>query len=604
MKKPWVCFILTTFLFAASAGAADSPRKVIFRSPYYSSMDDFERFAVLAKSAGATHISISDDLPRSLWQYDTEGDPYPGWTVTQMSLLKVAPPPKLKEFIPADYTTKVMAVLVKRCQILRRLGMKAFISVTEPAMLPEAVYERHPAWRGPIVSHPARSTVTRFAPSTDHPEVQQLYRESMALLLKQCPEIAIIVMLTNDSGAGIDWSTGLYNGRIGNTRFADIRMETRVRTFFDALWAGAKDAGSELDLNIRNTRESDPLRIVRSLTTGMAIDGLEGPDGRRFSTSASASYGFSPVYGIPQYREYIDGFASLARDNSHRWIVSINDHVHRELLLALYRKVIAQPPTTERQKLDLLAQFGEEQIGPGKGDQFIELADAIDRVARQFNLLDTGGYLFELGCVHQRWLIRPFVPFPEELPASVTATWRRFQFQAVADRINNLADLQATDTYYGWSGKHLVDRITASMSNHVGKAIRLATDLGDHDLARRLRIFDCVMANANGAISFQAQLDRVHTMQIKPLKHVVVQTQSDWDRQMMMATARREIDNTVELIELLQDNPAGYLRMAATPAEEDISLLGPNFISQLQLKLKIMNAHWEDYKRMFSTPNL
>ena len=112
------------------------------------------------------------------------------------------------------------------------------------------------------------------------------------------------------------------------------------------------------------------------------------------------------------------------------------------------------------------------------------------------------------------------------------------------------------------------------------------------------------MANANGAISYQAQLDRVHTMQIKPLKHVVVQTQSDWDRQMMMATARREIDNTVELIELLQDSPAGYLRMAATPAEEDISLLGPNFISQLQLKLKIMNAHWEDYKRMFSTPNL
>ena len=82
MKKQWLSFLLTTFLFAA-AGAADSPRKVIFRSSYYSSLADFERFAVLAQGVGATHISISDDLPRSLWQYDTAGDPYPGWTVTR-----------------------------------------------------------------------------------------------------------------------------------------------------------------------------------------------------------------------------------------------------------------------------------------------------------------------------------------------------------------------------------------------------------------------------------------------------------------------------------------------------------------------------------------
>ena len=71
-----------------------------------------------------------------------------------------------------------------------------------------------------------------------------------------------------------------------------------------------------------------------------------------------------------------------------------------------------------------------------------------------------------------------------------------------------------------------------------------------------------------------------------------------------MGTARSEIDNTAILIKLLGNNPGDYLRIAATPSEEDISLLGPDIIVQLKRKLKVMNAHWEDYKRIFTIPNL
>jgi hypothetical protein len=83
----------------------------------------------------------------------------------------------------------------------------------------------------------------------------------------------------------------------------------------------------------------------------------------------------------------------------------------------------------------------------------------------------------------------------------------------------------------------------------------------------------------------------------------VIETLSDWDRQLMMETAREEIDNTALLVQLLGDNPGEFLRIAPTKEETDIMLLGPDLIKELQMKLKIMNSKWEDYKRVFTVPN-
>jgi hypothetical protein len=605
MIKQFSFPILLLFITFATQGADN--KKVIFSS-YYRSPDDFEAFAAQAKKAGATHISISECLPRSFWQYDTPGDPYPGWTVTQLSIIKVATPAKLREFIPADYSDKVLEILANRCRVLRKYGLKASISVTDPAMLPESVYEKFPLWRGPIVSHPYRSRVTRFAPATDDPEVQELYREAMSILLKKCPEINIISVLTNDSGAGLDWSTGLYNGQIGNTRFRNVPMDIRVRTFFESLWAGAADAKCNVDLNIVNTRETNPKKIALTLSKGMAIDNFEGPDGNRFISSAGIGEGYSnaffPVYGIPQVIKYIDGLIALARSNAPRISIAITDEVNRDLYFKVYQKVMDNVPENEMEKLELLIQISEEIAGKEKSSRYLDLYSNLDKASNYFSLLMAGGYLFNLGCVQQRWLVRPFVPFPDELPEKVYSSYRRFQFQAFSDRLNNLADVQANDFYYGWSGRYFVGKIIDNISTYVENAINIAKDLGENDLAIRLDIYKCILTNAKNAVSYQAQLDRIKELEIKPLEHDVVGTQSNWDRQLIMGTARSEIDNTAILIKLLGNDPGKYLRIATSPTEEDISLLGPDIINQLRIKLEVMNSHWEDYKRIFSTPNL
>ena len=501
MYKRLLFFISLFLIFISFSTRAADNKKIIFSS-YYKSPEDFEAFVIQAKNAGATHISISGNLPRSFWQYDTPGDPYPGWTVSQISIIKVATPAKLREFIPVDYSEKVLEILSSRCKVLRKYGLKASISITDPAMLPEAVYEKYPLWRGPIVSHPSRSNVTRFAPSTDEPEVQELYREAMAILLKRCPEINIISVLTNDSGAGLDWSTALYNGQIGNTRFNNVPMDKRVKTFFESLWAGAADAGCTVDINMGNTSERDPKGIALTLSKGMAIDNFEGPDGNRFISSAGGGEGgFFPVYGIPQVIKYVDGLIALAHSNAPRLSVGISDDVNRDLYFAIYKKVMAKVPNDEMERLELLRQISEERVGKEKAAKYLSLCTNLNEASNLFFLLNAGGSLLNLGCVHQRWLVRPFVPFPQELPAEVYSSYRRFQFQAFPDRINNLADVQANDFYYGWSGRYFVGRIIESISNNIRRAAEIAKEIGENDLSVRLDVYRCILANADNAVS-------------------------------------------------------------------------------------------------------
>jgi hypothetical protein len=219
--------------------------------------------------------------------------------------------------------------------------------------------------------------------------------------------------------------------------------------------------------------------------------------------------------------------------------------------------------------------------------------------------LNSGGTIFYLGSVQQRWLTRPLVPFPSELKPEEKEYYRKFQFQARTEKdADNLADLQASVIYSGWSGRHHVSRILREVESRVSTARRIASKLDDPMLAKRLDVFACLIRNARNCVSYQAQLDRVRELGIKPERRPVGGTQSGWDRQLMLETARAEIDNTARLMQILRTSPEPLMHLAASKAEEDIRVLGPDLIAQLQKKLDIMNAHWEDYERVFTTPNL
>jgi hypothetical protein len=108
--------------------------------------------------------------------------------------------------------------------------------------------------------------------------------------------------------------------------------------------------------------------------------------------------------------------------------------------------------------------------------------------------------------------------------------------------------------------------------------------------------------NAKNVVSYQAQLDRVRRLEIKPDRNPVNLSETTWDRQLMLQTARNEIDTAIALQKLLLAATEPILHVAATAAQEEVTLLSPRITQHLKTKIDVMNAHWDDYGRIFTHP--
>ncbi len=167
--------------------------------------------------------------------------------------------------------------------------------------------------------------------------------------------------------------------------------------------------------------------------------------------------------------------------------------------------------------------------------------------------------------------------------------------------------------YRGWEGKFFAEQITFNVNKDIDRARKylgeIIPDLSGpmksnyQLLDLRLQAANCLVNNVRHFASFQGQLDRVKALKIKPQYHPVLGTQSNWDRTLMINTARAEIDNTALLIDILERTSETIIKTADTPEDERIRMLGLTLIEQLQKKLKIMNAHWNDYDHIFTGPN-
>jgi hypothetical protein len=221
-----------------------------------------------------------------------------------------------------------------------------------------------------------------------------------------------------------------------------------------------------------------------------------------------------------------------------------------------------------------------------------------------------------LGGVHQRWLTRPFVPFPEELEPGEKDYYRPYLFQARSERhAENLIDCQAMRPYEGWAARTLMAFVFERAESNLEQATRLAERLsaaldGDpaseyDDLRVRLETALCVLRNGRNAINYQAIRDHVRDRGVEPDDTPVLGAQSGWERDFMLDTARSEIDNTLTLIDLLEAADGTLLHCADSEEETDIRLLEPEpvLIEHLERKVEIMNEQWTEYRRLFTQPN-
>jgi hypothetical protein len=621
--------LLPAPLFAQSAPPPATPFQSIIWSAETEDLDGFERAARQAKSVGATYMLVSGNLPKAFWEYDTAGDPYPAWYIQRPGLLKVFPPDAVRPYISEAYAKQVADILAARCAILQKYGLQGVFISNEPQVLPEKAFTDHPLWRGPRVDQANRSRVARFAPSVDEPQVLQLYRQSVAALKRRCPQITLFDFLTTDSGSGLDWAPSLYPGPNGPARFKTRSMTDRVRDFLAAMQDGARDAGGELQIRIHQISPeewmvptfADPQGLARQLPRGLAIDNFESPAATPFSAAAGGSETFGnffyPVRGIPRPVEVAASLRAAWTSHAARLSFGLPEGCG-DLYGRLFSRFAAQPALTSVAQAQLLSDLALEEVGSGREDsqdsaeELIDIWQSLSNAAQVASTLKWC-YPFNMGGVHQRWLTRPFLPFPGELPAAEKAYYRKFIFEARSeDQADNLVDNQGMELYEGWPGRMWITNVFNYVEPQIKSARRHLADLIPHlpaerraayeQLDLRLQMVLCLATNARDAVNYQAVLDFIKGRNVAPDTNPPLGTLPSWDRQMILEIARDEIDNSQAIIDLLGKQP-DLLYTARSPDEEDIMLLGADLPAQLKTKMDIMNRHWEDYNRLTTIPN-
>jgi hypothetical protein len=214
--------------------------------------------------------------------------------------------------------------------------------------------------------------------------------------------------------------------------------------------------------------------------------------------------------------------------------------------------------------------------------------------------------------VSMRHITRPLVAVPEKLTAEEEAYWLPHVFnphvnEARLDYIDfhggrmSVAEPQEeTDprvgpiVTYGARMTRVADRL-AALAPEADVFLRMGTSL---------RIHASILRSSGNFYGVQRIRDRNRERFREPrLPPKVGDWHGDKDLHLLNELLRDELDNTSELIRLLENGGLSQVLTAQDPAEEDTFLLGPDLVDQLKKKIEIMRRHWLDAEQYLSTPH-
>lgn len=580
-------------------------------------LEEYRRLAQLASELGATHLSVSQVEP-SMWMWNLNRyDPYPNWSLDRPTVFKFIVPELLKPYLPQDYADRNLEMLRGRAAILKEYGLKATFDGMEPAYLPEQVYRDHPDWRGPRCDQARRARTEYYAPCIDHPQVRAMYVDAVRQLCQAAP-FESFNFLTNDSGGGLCWCEGLYPGKNGPMACAKRPIGERIAGFLNIFQEGAALAGYEAEVNVLHVDPVDEAAALPKLKKGQSVNNHTlASSGRTFTVGFSAPRQdqASPVALLPRMVAYAEKMQKAQEDHQSNLIIGLRSVDDRDTI-AFLKKYYGKIGKGAVGRYQALTDMACDFVGAAHADTLVEVWDLIEKAIARFEYLATGGHVFSLGTVHQRWLTRPLVAFPAELTPEEKDYYRPFQFQAQSEAdADNMLDLQAHRWIGGYSGQNLVDKTVQKAMPDLERAVSLVEKLiretGDipyqqslKHILLRLKFYICVVRNANHVCGFQTILDRTDYNEKPVDKTPIIREQGDIRYFKVNQIIRNEIDNTLEMIALLEQAQEPILQLADSEDFESVMIFGPDIINDLKKKITIMENHRRDFERLYKSYNL
>jgi hypothetical protein len=390
-------------------------------------------------------------------------------------------------------------------------------------------------------------------------------------------------------------------------------MGERIETLMNTFKKGASKAGKDISIYLTGSMFSDEEKadIYKHLPEGCYFQSHNSDEVKGISSMIVGNY---PVRGSFDPMGVIQNINSIRNESAKTVFITFRASYDRasEHIGAIDKFIglmVENLDNPAREGLlaeqEQLMQLCSEWAGESNADQLFNAFLALKK-ANEYKSVALDGASGIYWGVTNRLITRPLVVAPDRLSADEESYFMPYVF--------NPSEKEARMDYADIHGAHRTIT-TGVVNNYVAMINRVINSLNKvsvnapekvflQNMVKALKIHSSIYRSIGNFAETQVIRDRnAEKLAVPPHRPDKTPTwEGDPDLQAFNTIMRDELDNTQELIDVLEDGGMEFISHAEDSKYEDTFLLGPNLIDQLKLKRKIMLKHWTDIEGYMATP--
>ncbi len=586
--------------------------------------DGFKRFADLAaglKPYGRVLVYVDQLADRSRHELPPFRSPWHEYAVCLATLHKFFPHPAIAKHMPPGYAERNREFLLKRAGMLRERGLGAAFHAVEPYYMPESFFAEHPDLRGPRVDHPRRARKVEYAMCADREGTAEIYAWMMRELRRNVPELELFSFLINDSGSGLCWASKLYPGPNGPSRCQSVGAVRHLAKFCEILHRGAAEGGGDVDIEIGGRMSlklgDQPVEGLPARTVYMGKGGGVGT-GTHFGHT-------SPIRGIVDFPAVVKTLEHAVTSGARKISFSFSGLYQKMAdsvetagkVVEAAKEFFASPAKGPLGRVNFLYSLARRWAGNSGADALVGAWEEFSRALSAEAIAGGFGsyYFISMRYICRPIVIRPDLLTPEEesyfLPHvfNVSEKEAREDFIDIHGGRHSMANVGLAPLSWssGWYYNAPLQSALAT-ARKVADTLESLKDAPERGwLARTamaIRLWVGAVRSSNNIYMAQLIRDR-HREELSgpPLVHPKLRTSGDPDILQWYEVLRDELDNTDEMIALLERGGLEMVARASDPADEDTFMLGPDILGAMRKKREIMLKHWREAEDYLVSPN-
>ena len=581
---------------------------------------DFGVFAAQAarlKRFGRVEMGLHSLSGKTFSDIPEGGSPWHEYTACLSAMRKFFDDPKVSPFVDRPHVRRNRRLLSACAKVVKRLRLGSAFTVHVPFFMSEEFFRRHPRLRGPRVDHPRRSRQEAWAMCLDMPESQDILANMVRQLARAAPDLGTLTIMTNDAGSGMCWNDWLYSGPNGPVHCRNVGAGPRVARIVQAIDRGM---GRKIDIHLIGNfsqQERDAIPLYQDDRFYLHRGG-----GEKHIVQVGA-FMDNPVLGIVNPLEILKAMERWNDPEVRKVLINFSTNYSRGhnkpdatlKVIEILEAFLAAPACGTLERLKLLRRLCEGWVGASSAAALLEALVAMDE-ALAYRQAVLGRFSANYLGVSLRYITRPLVAIPENLAPAEESYFLPHVFNVrQSEARSDYLDLHGGRLTAGTVGEaspspriRAVDTLCSLLRDAAEQLGRLGSR-GDAGFFARmgvsLRIYACIMRSIGNFYSVQVIRDRnkARFAGAEQIPGKVASWTGDNDLQMLNEFMREELDNTAELIDILQSGGMSQVQVAPTAEQEDTFLLGPDLVAQLRKKRQIMRRHWKDAERYLATPH-